>query len=134
MHVDASQDQSHIEKLSQVLGCSFFNSRWLSVMSDDGELLAVVAYYGFSEGNCEFSVATFGKCNFSRSVLRELFAWPFQQLRLRRVTAVSSFRNPRAINQLERLGFVREGIARNWFPDAHGMILGMTQEECKWLS
>lgn len=134
MKIDFSQNREHLAELEKKLCISFEGGHWLSVVGEGGTLLAVVAYYGFSAGNCEFSVATFGQHPFSRQILRTLFAYPFQQLQLRRVTAVSSFNNPRAVNLLERLGFVKEGVVRNWFPDAHGLLLGMTREECKWLS
>lgn len=134
MKLDYSRNPLHLAELSKKLCADFEGSHWVSVVAEDGSLLAVVAYYGFSEGNCEFSVATFGSGAFSKQILRDLFTYPFLVLKLRRVTAVSSVKNHRAIEILKRLGFVAEGIGRNWFSDAHGLILGMVREECKWLT
>lgn len=47
--------------------------------------------------------------------MQSMFAYPFKQLKVDRVTAVTSHENTRAQSVLRRLGFQLEGIIRKGF-------------------
>ena len=108
---------------------------WLSEISNEGEIQAVVVYNRFSPYNCEMSVASNGgKKWFSRRAARAWFGYPFNQMKLRRVTAVAESDNKRSIDMLKVLGFVEEATLKQWFGDKDGIVFRMTRSECKWLT
>lgn len=107
---------------------------WLTNVSKSGEIQAVVVYNRFSPFNCEMSVASNGnKKWFNRESAKTWFGYPFNQMKLRRVTAVTETGNDKSIKMLEQLGFVKEAILRHWFGDIDGILYCMTKENCKWI-
>jgi RimJ/RimL family protein N-acetyltransferase len=70
---------------------------------------------------------------FTRRGLREYFSYPFETLRVRRVTSIIHRRNKESRALAARLGFKLEGVARDGFPDGDAMIYGLTRKDCKWI-
>lgn len=132
----AAQDPALLERAGAVLGVRFDPKAcaWVSNVSDDGEVLAVVVYTRFSPWNCEMSVASSSPRWASRKFIRAAFQYPFQQCRLRRVTAAVEPDNAASIFMLERLGFIREATLAEWFGEKDAHIYRMTRKECKWLT
>lgn len=134
MKVDTRQDIRYLLAAEEVLAAKFeILPRWLSVVEEDGRLLAVFIFHGASDCDCEISVATFGPRPFTRAILRELFYYPFETCGFRRVSAKVRETNARSLNCTSRLGFQVEGLLRNQYPDCNGILFGMLKEECKWL-
>lgn len=107
--------------------------KWLTVVDEFSQPIAVAAFHNFTECNCEISLATLGHRTLaSPRILRELLSYPFDQLGLRRLTAVVRPDNHRSLEQVRRMGFLVEGLVRNWYPDSHGILLGLLREDCKW--
>lgn len=79
------------------------------------------------------SVASFRRATVHPRLLAEVFAYPFYQLSLRRMTAIIAADNPASLQTAKRLGFRVEGLLRQWYPQADGICHGMLKEECKWL-
>lgn len=70
----------------------------------------------------------------TRAHLRCLFAYPFLQLKCRRVTGIIRRRNKTARKIAEKLGFRLEGVARQGYEDGEdAMIYGMLKTDCRWL-
>lgn len=68
-------------------------------------------------------------------VLWHAFTYPFEQLKCRRVTGLTSVKRKEAVKTNDALGFVREGLLRNADPEGGDVILyGMLREECRWLN
>ena len=68
------------------------------------------------------------------AILYHVFAYPFLQLKTRRVTAPVSGRNVKCIEMLLNMGFQHEGTLRE--ADVKGanlLIFGMLKRECRWL-
>lgn len=66
--------------------------------------------------------------------IRALCEYPFEQLKVERVTAITGKKNKKARKALEYIGFTMEGVARralDGFEDA--MQFGLLREHCKWL-
>lgn len=106
----------------------------------NGSLIAGVVYSDFREdvnGNplsIEMSIATVDKKWATRHNLRTFFAYPFIQLRLKRVQAVTSVNNEGAIKMLKRLGFSQEGLHKGAYLDGTDAVsFGMLNHECGWL-
>lgn len=71
-------------------------------------------------------------CN--RTSLREIFNYPFEELGLRRVTALIAKKNKRSRRLVEGVGFKYEGNARNYMKNGDDCIIyGMLKKECKWI-
>lgn len=69
----------------------------------------------------------------TRKTLRALFAYPFLQLKVKRLTAYTGFSMSSVRQFLERLGFVQEGILRAGYADDDCVVYGMLREECRWV-
>lgn len=70
----------------------------------------------------------------SRRVLADLFAYPFCQLNVERITALTGRKNRKARELLVKLGFHLEGTMRKGFSRSEdGMLYGMLRSECRWL-
>ena len=74
----------------------------------------------------------------SRSIFRDLFRYPFEELKLPRVSSYAMpDMTPKAGDALLRTGFKLEGRKRKaaLFPDGYHDLLmfGMLREECRWI-
>lgn len=70
-----------------------------------------------------------------KETLAELFAYPFLQLGVARVTVLASRANKRARHMNERLGFRLEGTMRKgWDGKTDAMLYGMLRNECRWIA
>ena len=97
-------------------------------------VLAVVFYSHFNGADVQMHITSRDPRWCSRGTLRGFFHYPFEQLRVRRVTAIIRKKNRRARRMNERLGFKLEGVHRQCYPDgATGVSYGMTRDECRWL-
>ena len=104
----------------------------------EGHIIAGVVYSDFREGehgsSIQGSIASLHPQWCNRKVLRSIFAYPFQQIRVSRFWLSTSRKNKHARKFVERLGFRFEGIARR----AHdgrtdAAVYSMLPHECRWL-
>lgn len=97
-------------------------------------VLAVVFYSHFNGADVQMHITSRDPRWCSRGTLRGFFHYPFEQLRVRRVTAIIRKKNRRARRMNERLGFTLEGVHPQCYPDgATAVSYGMTRDRCKWL-
>lgn len=99
------------------------------------ELLAGIVYTQYIPNvSIEMTVFSIDKRWCSRHTLREIFCYPFIQLRLERTQAVCSANNEGVIMFLKRLGFSQEGFHRKaYFDGSDAVSFGMLKSECKWI-
>ena len=70
----------------------------------------------------------------SKRVLRQLFYYPFGQLKCHRISAYTEVDNRDAVRFLRRLGFTKEGRVRECSSNGKdAFIYGMLRRECSWL-
>lgn len=70
----------------------------------------------------------------SRRHIRQIFAYPFQQLGVHRVTTMVPAHNNVARDVVLRLGFTREGVLREATDTGEDLELyGMLRHECRWV-
>lgn len=82
----------------------------IGITSQDGnELLGVVIYNGFRHYSCEATIATSDPRWATPNNIRAIFRYPFIQLGVKRMTAITSKSNKRARQMLDKLGFKLEG-------------------------
>lgn len=104
----------------------------IGVMDDD-RVIAGVVYSNFRGCDIEMSAAADDPRWMSPTRLAFFFGYPFQQLEVLRVTAVTEKRNKRARKLVERLGFVLEGTHPKAIDGRTACTYGMLREKCKWI-
>lgn len=135
-------DEAVCEWVSLNLGSKnmFGKARGLAVVKDN-KVIAGVVYNNYTTDinnnplNIEMSIFSIDKSWATRQNLKELFAYPFIQLGLKRVTATSSV-NAEGVNIfLQKLGFTREGLHRNAYVDgSDAYSWGLLKQECRWIN
>lgn len=118
----------------EVIGCQFRGDAKAIGLESDGRLVAVTVFDGFSECDCNMHVASDGSGHWlGKDFLTCSFAYPFVQLKLRRVTGLVPAKNVTALRFDLHLGFKHEGICRDALPDDDIIILGMLRAECRFI-
>lgn len=96
----------------------------------DGELVAVVVFDNFTDGDCCMHVASDGSGHWlNRGFLAAVFAYPFIQLKNRRVTSLISDQNANSMRFCEHLGFKREGLCRQAMNGFDMHVMGLLKSE-----
>ena len=103
----------------------------------DGKLAGAAVfnnYHVLHKGSwCEISVAIDDVECVSRRTLRQIFEYPFKQLGVTRLQAVTSVNNQRCKAFIERLGFKLEGLARKAHDgETDQAVYSMLPVECRW--
>ncbi len=108
---------------------------------DDNNLIAAVVYHDYKVSPygepilIEMSIVSISTKWCSRSILQQIFAYPFNQLRVKRVQATCSENNVSVRKFLSRLGFQFEGIGREaWHLGGNCASYSLLKNECKWLN
>jgi RimJ/RimL family protein N-acetyltransferase len=98
----------------------------------DGELVAGVLYEDFTGANIVCHIAGVGNWA-TRHFLAVIFDYPFQQMKVRRITVPVDSVNNRSIRLVERMGFSLESVLREATPSGDMLIYRMFRDECKFL-
>lgn len=99
----------------------------------DGALAAVAVFDLFQPWECELSFAAERHWT-DRGFIRAVFAYPFRQLRLERLTCLVSARNRPARQLVRAMGFVPEGRKRRLHAEHDILIFGLLRSECRWVA
>jgi hypothetical protein len=101
---------------------------------NDHKLVCGVVYHDLDAAiNIQMSIAADTPKWASKQSLKWFFQYPFEQLDLLRVTALTSSSNLNTQAMLERLGFKQEGVIRKGYGIDDALVYGLLREECKWL-
>lgn len=127
-------DEALAEWIGWQLDCKFAPPyKCIGVMRGD-KLVAAVLYNNFQLPNIQMTIASVSPRWASRQVIGRLFAYPFHELRCRRVSAVTKAMNQPARAFLSRLGFVPEGFHPQLFEDDDGVSYGLLKNDArKWI-
>ena len=100
-----------------------------------GELIAGVVYNEFNGANCCMHVAALpGRMWLKYANLRVWFDYPFNQMKVKRVTALIGEGNTASRRLTEHLGFERETTLRGAHPTGDLIVYAMWKERCEWIS
>lgn len=99
----------------------------------DGRILGAVVYDSFTPYDCNIHIALLDRRCVSKRTLKAVFAYPFNQLRLRRVTALIAESNVQSMRFATKIGFRLEGRKRWGMGDEDELIYGLTREACRFL-
>lgn len=97
------------------------------------ELIAGIVYHDMRGAGIELSVYARNPKWVSRTTLRAMFNYPFNQLGVLRCSMVVDAENDEVRAYCLRLGFKQEGVIRNGFWTSDAIYYGMLREECPWL-
>lgn len=98
----------------------------------EGQPVAVAGIANWSGWDCELYIG--GPKGLSRSLIRAVFGYVFNELNCRHVTGRVDASLPWA-GELSKLGFVLEGTLRQAAPSgADYLVFGMLRHECKWVT
>jgi len=99
-----------------------------------GQIIAGLVYENYNGRNIEMHIATDG----SRQWMTRYFRWaafdyPFNQLGVERVTAVTASSNIPALQLNDRLGFKTEAVLVGAHPDGDLIIKCMRRADCRYI-
>jgi RimJ/RimL family protein N-acetyltransferase len=98
----------------------------------NGALIGGVVYNDLYA--CDISMSFAGEGNWlTRRFLRAMFAYPFLQLGVKRVTGHVAVDNEKSLRLAARLGGKREGLMREASPSGDVVFFGMLRSECRWV-
>lgn len=99
----------------------------------DGELIAGVVFNFQTECDVVMHVAAHGPW-LTSEYAHAIFAYPFEQLGVRRVSACPKASNSAVRRLIETLGFRFEGALRNYYLDDDAALYGLIREECRYIA
>ena len=103
-------------------------------VENDGELVAVALFNLFLGDGCAAHIATGGGRDWaSRAMLAALFAYPFIQCGLVRITLPIARRNIKSQILALKLGFSFEGRLALGSNGDDEILMGMLKRDCPWL-
>lgn len=98
-----------------------------------GKLVAGILYDGYTGASIAIHARVTGPESVTRDWLFAIFDYPFNQLKVKRVTGIVSSANTRAIRGIQHLGLEYEVTLRDYFRDGDGLVYVMRKENCHWL-
>ena len=101
----------------------------------DGEVVAGVIYESYNGHNVWMHVAvTDGGVSLTRGVLRTIFDYPFNQMRVARVSGYVEASNEASRKFCEQLGYRQEAVLSGAASDGGDVIIyAMRREDCRFL-
>lgn len=100
----------------------------------DGQIVAGVAYTDYNGVNVCMHVAADGKDWLRREFLWTCFDYPFNQLKVKRITGLVGEGNAQARKFDEHIGFTLETTLAGAHPTGDLLVYRMLRSECRWLS
>lgn len=98
-------------------------------------LIAGVAYADFNGPNVVCHIASDGSKRWmSREYLATIFDYPFNQMKVKRITVCVGEGNGASRRFVEKLGFTRETTLSQAHPTGDLLVYRMFREECRWIS
>lgn len=130
------QDEALLQWLTQRIGVRALaaDARAIGLANEAGEVVVVIGYDRFTDGDCCAHIAyEKDKGEIPPAFWTAVYAFPFIQLDLARVTSLIRTDNLPAIAFCMRQGFSLEGRIRKGDIDCDMLLLGMLREECPFL-
>lgn len=103
-------------------------------LAEGTQLLAGMLYEDCNGANIIMHCAAEGSEWMTREFLWFSFAYPFEQLGVRRVTSPVAATNFKARHFVERLGATLEATLKDAHPTGDLLVYCMRKEDCRWLN
>ncbi len=103
-------------------------------IDDEGTLCVGFVFHSYIPGgSIEMALASSGRL--TRGMLRTVAQYVFDYAGARRITVRTKRKNERACDLLERAGFVKESICRDYYPDDDAVQFRMLKSQAqRWLN
>ncbi len=119
---------------SSRLGISPFQNSVAIGVAHGGKIAAVAVFDLYSDPDIRITFVTESARWASPGAVSFILGYPFRQLGVKRLTAITEASNQRARAFLCRLGFKQEGIHPDLFPSGEGISYGLLRKDAeKWL-
>ena len=115
----------------RALGASTFGTARAIGWESNGKIVAGVVYTNWNGRNIDVHVAIDGPI--TRKFIWTICDYPFNQLKVERVTGMVAENNRKSRNFAERIGFVKETTLRNAHPSGDLLVYVIRKKECRWL-
>lgn len=128
-------NESHLAWAGERVGISRYpdDAVCLAIVAESG-IKAVVIYNYFTNVECEVHIVSNGEKHFAtRGMISAIFAHPFVNCGLRRVTTLVKQFNVNNQCMLLRLGFKFEGVKIGGYADDNQIVMGMLRDDCIWI-
>lgn len=102
-------------------------------IESDGRLVAGIMYDGFTGASISMHSRVDDPRKVNREWLHQIFDYPFNQLKVKRVTGLVCTSNKTAQHTNEHLGWIRETVISDYFPDGDAIVYVMRKADCRWL-
>jgi RimJ/RimL family protein N-acetyltransferase len=107
----------------------------IGLIEDDGTILAGVLFDSYNGASCCMHVAARpGARWLNRGYLWTCFAYPFLQLKVKKLIGLVGANNLKARAFDEHLGFTLEATLTDAHPSGDLLIYSMTKDQCRWLN
>lgn len=107
--------------------------RVISNTDKAGKLLGGVIYEGFTGNNIFMHQAGFSKMWLKGDMLWVAFDFPFNQLKVGKVSGTIPSYDTNLLEFNERLGFKEECRIKDAYRDGDLIVMTMLREDCRWL-
>ena len=104
----------------------------LGWIDSDGNLTAGVMYEDFTGPCITATIAIDHGSVVVKSFLQVIFDYPFRQLGCRKILAVVAQTNATSRKMVERMGFEKEAVIFDVFPDGAMIIYSVTPSRCRY--
>ena len=126
-------DPAVVRFVAEQTGASDFTAGAALGVHRYGQVQGGFVYDNFTRRNIFMHVAGIGRHWLTRRLLWMAFDYPFNQLRLERVTGMIAAGNAAALRFAAKLGFTEEGRLRRAAPDGSDIIcLVLWAQQCAW--
>lgn len=105
----------------------------VGIVDRDMNLIGAFQWFNVRDRDIEFSVVVNDPRAITRATLRAVFAYPFIQLRLPRVTAEIPLADKQTVQLAYRFGMTREGVKRSAHERGDVGVFGLLRSNCKIL-
>jgi len=106
----------------------------ISRTDDYGKLLGGVVFYDYTGRSISMHVAGFDPHWISRDMLFVTFDYPFVQLKCASIFCQLRSSNLKVLEFVKKIGFKREVVIPEVFPDGDMIVGRLRAEECRWLN
>ena len=113
----------------------FKHAKAVGLADDNDVLVGGLAVSEYRGHDAELSIYLAKYNGLTRGLIRDVFDWAFNELKVLRLTCKIAKRNKRSRRLAEGMGFRLEGTMKLGFDNGTDdqCIYGMTRHDCKWI-
>lgn len=99
----------------------------------DDEITCGAFYETYTRRSITATIAVAPGAVMPKEFLRAIFHYPFVQLGCEKIVALIAENNWKSQNLVEKMGFVREAVVADYYPEGDLFIYSMMKSQCRFL-